>query len=192
MSGLYFKYGTMNAAKSANLLMIGHNYEEEGFKVCYLKPAVDTREKEKDSKLNENEITISSRIGLSTIAYKVFPDDVNFKMIKPNIDIVLVDEVQFLTKEQVDALYKISFNKVVMCFGLLTDFKRNLFEGSKRLIELSDSIHEIKSICSCGKRAVVNARFKNGKIITEGLQIGIGGNESYKALCKECYTKLIK
>lgn len=184
MSGLYFKYGTMNSSKSANLLMIKNNYEEQGFKVLLLKPSTDTRDIG----------VVRSRVGLQSecVLIDVSNVDVDYIYCVSNeYDIIMVDEAQFLCRQIVDILHDISETKVVMCFGLLTDFKRELFEGSKRLIELSDSIAEIKSICKCGKRAVVNARFKDDKIVTRGSQIEIGAEDKYKALCRSCYKKLI-
>lgn len=103
----------------------------------------------------------------------------------------MVDEAQFLSEELVDELYEISFDKVVMCFGLLTDFQRHLFPGSKRLVELCDSLQEIKSICSCGRRAVVNARFKDGKLVLTGNQVEIGAEDKYRAMCRYCYHDLL-
>ena len=179
MAGLYFRYGTMNSSKTANLLMIRHNYIESGFKVVILKPETDTRcEYGK----------IESRVGISAECVMI-SNESDIDYICKEHEIILVDEAQFLSKEIVDKLYDISFNKVVMCFGLLTDFKQELFEGSKRLIELSDSIQEIKSVCKCGKRAVVNARYKDGVLQTKGEQVVIGAEETYKALCKDCYKK---
>lgn len=177
MSGLYFKYGTMSSSKSANLLMIKHNYEEQGFKVGLYKSDLDTR----DSGV------IRSRVGIESPCMGMDRLSDTYK----DYDIIMVDEAQFLSRVQVDQLYKISFDKVVMCFGLLTDFRRQLFEGSSRLIELADSIHEIKSICRCGRRAVVSARYKDGHIQTDGEQIACGQGYQYKALCKECYEKEI-
>lgn len=180
MSGLYFKYGTMNSSKSANLLMCKYNYESQGFKVRLLKPIIDTR-----CDIHK----VESRVGISADCTPINFSS-NIKFLTQDYDIVMVDECQFLTKELVDQLYKISFDKVVMCYGLLTDFRREMFEGSKRLIELADSIQEIKSVCKCGKRAVVNARFKDGVLVTEGSQIVIGAEDKYKALCKNCYEEL--
>lgn len=188
MAGLYFRHGTMNASKTANLIMIGHNYEEQGFKVLYLKPAIDIREDENIS----DTITIRSRIGISKIAKPVFEQDKNIiKEYAKGYDVVMVDESQFLSEEQVDILEEISLNIVVMCFGLITDFRRKLFPGSKRLLEIADSIQEIKSVCKCGKRATINARFNNGKIVTKGEQILIGGNDTYRGICKHCYIELL-
>lgn len=187
MSGLYFKYGTMNSSKTANLLMAKHNYEEQGFNVILLKPDTDTRS-----------IKVTSRVGLSSDCIGISPDADVREIIKRECDnrhdtisnvVIMVDEAQFLTPVQVNDLYALSFKNVVMCYGLLTDFRRELFPGSKSLVELADSIQEIKSICRCGKRAVANARFKNSKFTLAGEQVEIGAEDKYKALCKECYQK---
>lgn len=183
MSKLYFKYGCMNSSKSANLLMIRHNYVEQGFHVLLLKPSIDIR---------EGTSIIKSRIGIEAECIMVHPDDSIQQLFKENpSDIIMIDEAQFLTKSQVDELYEISFHNNVICFGLLTDFQQHLFEGSQRLIELAESLQEIKTVCSCGRRATMNVRFdEHGNLITHGKQVDIGGNEKYKAMCKYCYEKL--
>lgn len=185
MSKLYFKYGCMNSSKSANLLMIRHNYEEQGFDILLLKPSVDDR---------EGKSIIKSRIGIEAECTMVTPvDSIKDIFEKHPADIIMVDEAQFLTKEQVDELYDISFHNNVLCFGLLTDFQQNLFEGSQRLIELAESLQEIKTVCSCGRRATMNVRFdEHGNVITRGEQVDIGGNDKYKAMCKYCYDNLKK
>lgn len=179
MSGLYFKYGTMNSSKSANLLMIKHNYEEQGYSVLLLKPSIDTRDVG----------VVKSRIGIQSECTLISDNSTRAEIFHlcEGYDVIMVDEAQFLSKNLVDTLYIISASKVVMCFGLLTDFKREMFEGSKRLVELADSITEIKSICKCGRRAVANARFKDDKFVLEGNQIEIGAEDKYKALCRYCY-----
>lgn len=190
MSGLYFKYGTMNSSKTANLLMIKHNYEEQNISVIVLKPCIDTRD---EDKIKDGIGVVSSRVGISSDCHILY-DDSDIVELTKGYDVIMVDESQFLTAKQVGTLYEISFEKVVMCFGLLTDFKRELFEGSKRLIELCDSLQEIKSICKCGKRAVVNARYTNGVIQTSGEQIQVNSlndKSEYKALCKQCYNSEI-
>lgn len=187
MSGLYFKFGTMNSAKTANLLMAKYNYESQDFYVILLKPDTDTRS-----------IKVKSRVDLESECIGISPDESIVKIIEKkcktdnkniNNTVIMVDEAQFLTPMQVDELFNLSFKMVIMCYGLLTDFKRELFSGSKRLIELADSIQEIKSICKCGKRAVANARFKDNKFVLSGEQVEIGAEDKYKALCKECYQK---
>lgn len=180
MSGLYFKYGTMNSSKSANLLMCKYNYESQGFKVSLLKPSVDNR---------WNSEKVISRVGIESVCTLINSNS-DIKALTKSSDIIMVDEAQFLSSSLVDQLYELSFDKVVMCYGLLTDFKRELFEGSKRLVELADSIQEIKTVCSCGKRALVNARFDNDELVTSGPQVDLGDVGKYKALCKECYNRL--
>ena len=182
MAGLYFKYGVMNSSKSANLLMIRYNYVSAGFNVLVLKPALDTRDK--DGKL-------TSRVGIECDCVMI-TEDTDLKELCKDADVIMIDEAQFLSKGKVDELYELSYDKVVMCFGLLTDFKRELFEGSKRLVELADSIHEIKSVCKCGKRATVSARYTNGVLQVDGEQILVGAEKEYKALCKYCYLKELK
>ena len=173
----------MNSSKSANLLMIKYNYEEQGFRVTLLKPSLDDR---------EGYSVIKSRIGIEAQCSMVNPGSSIYNFYDKNAtDVLMIDEAQFLTEKQVDELYKISFDIPVICFGLLTDFSQHLFEGSKRLLELSESIHEIKTVCQCGARANYNGRFDSeGNLITSGEQIVIGGNERYKALCKKCYERL--
>lgn len=183
MSGLYFKYGTMNSSKSANLLMVKHNYDEQGFRSLLLKPGADTR---------EGRPVVKSRVGIEAECIMVEESESLLNRdFEIEYDVILVDECQFLTESQVEDLYKLSKNMPVLCFGLLTDFMRTLFPGSKRLIELSDSIQEIKSICACGRRAVVNGRFKGGVLQTSGAQVEIGAEDKYRALCRKCYDKMI-
>lgn len=192
MSKLYFKYGAMGSSKSAQALMCKFNYEQQGFEVALLKPAIDTRDVSKDGKA-----IVSSRIGLSSKCL-TFDKNVNLceyifslNQFKAN-SIVIVDECQFLTKEQVDQLKEVSRNIPVLCYGLLTNFKTELFEGSKRLVEIAESLMEIKSVCACGKKATVNARFIDGKLVTDGEEILLGKEECYKAICHNCYVSLKK
>ncbi len=190
MSKLYFKYGVMGSSKTAQALMCKFNYEQQDFKVLLIKPALDTRDISPDGK-----VVTRSRIGLESECYTVDKDENLYKFVfnknqfKDNC-VVIVDESQFLTKDQVNELKEVSRKIPVICYGLLTNFKTELFEGSKRLIEISDSLMEIKSVCSCGKKATVNARFVDGKLVTDGEEIMLGGDESYKALCYNCYIEL--
>lgn len=191
MAKLYFKYGAMGSSKTAQALITKFNYEEKGMNVLFVKPAVDTR---------DGKTIVKSRIGLSAEAVIVDKEENLFELVSLNktytfADVVIIDEAQFLTREQVEELRKLvdSFNIPVLCFGLRTDFKVKLFEGSKALFELADSISEIKSICKCGNKASVNARINNkGQIITEGDQIEMGGNEKYTSMCYKCYFDTIK
>lgn len=189
MPKLYFKYGTMGSSKTAQALMCKFNYEERGFKVLLMKNLVDKRD------VQNGKVIVKSRIGLFAEC-KTFEKDTNlFEMVKKegflkNKCVVIVDEAQFLTKKQVEELKEVSNYVPVLCYGLLTNFKTELFEGSKRLVEIADSLHELKSICRCGKKSNVNARLVNGKIVTDGSEILIGGNESYEAMCFDCFKKL--
>jgi len=192
MSKLYFKYGVMGSSKTAQALMCKFNYEQQGFEVLLLKPSIDTRDVDKNGKT-----VVSSRIGLKSDCY-TFDKDANlcefifgYNQFKNN-SVVIVDECQFLTKEQVDELKEVSRNIPVLCYGLLTNFKTELFEGSKRLIEIAESVMEIKSVCSCGKKATVNARFVDGKLVTDGEEILLGKEDHYKAICYNCYMSLKK
>lgn len=188
MAKLYFKYGAMGSSKTANALITKFNYEERGMKVWLLKPATDDR---------DGKDIIKSRIGLASRCFVVIPEmnlaEEYNKM--PDRDVIIVDEAQFLTGEQVDQLRELVDDKdiPVLCFGLRTDFKTRVFPGSLRLLEIADSISEIKTICRCGSKATVNARIDgNGNIVTDGEQVFIGGNDSYEAMCHACYMKKIR
>ena len=189
MPKLYFKYGAMGSSKTANALITKFNYEERGMRVWLIKPAIDTR---------DGNATVRSRIGLSQEAFVVSPEcDIysEFKENHTDCHAVIADECQFLTSAQVDQLRRIvdTLEIPVLCFGLRTDFLTHLFEGSRRLFEVADSVSEIKTICSCGNKAIVNARIDgNGKVVTEGGQILIGGNDSYVAMCHACWKKAIE
>ena len=191
MAKLYFKYGAMGSSKTAQALMCKFNYEQVGYDVTLVKPVIDNRDIEEES------IVVKSRIGLSSPC-EVFDSETNlYKFIFglnqfKEKSIVIVDECQFCTAEQIDQLKVISYHIPVLCYGLLTNFKTQLFEGSKRLVEIADSLMEIKTICSCGKKATINARFIDGKLCTDGDEILIGGDETYKAICYQCYTELKK
>lgn len=190
MAKLYYKYGAMGSSKTAQALMTKFNYEEKGKKVWLIKPSLDTR---------DGKTVIKSRIGLKAEASVIKPDTdiLDAYWLFPESeapDVIIVDEAQFLTYNQIGQLRIIvSYHDTpVICFGLRTDFQGKLFEGSKALFELADSIAEIKSICKCGNKAIINARFDdNGKVIAEGPQICIGGNEKYEALCFKCWCDAI-
>ena len=188
MAKLYFKFGAMGCSKTAQALITKFNYEERNMKVLLLKPAVDDR---------DGANTVKSRIGLKEEAVIIRENENIFdKYVKEYSDcnVIIVDECQFLTPEQVDQLADIVIEKniPVLCFGLSTDFTTHLFPGSKRLFEIAESISEIKSVCTCGAKATVNARIdSNGRIVTEGSQVLIGGNDSYVAMCRKCWLKRI-
>ena len=191
MNKLYFKYGVMGSSKTACALMCKFNYEQQGFKVLLLKSILDTRD------VKDKQIIVRSRIGLSSPCIAFSQNDnlvriFNEQCKKQTYDIVMVDECQFATKKQIEQLKEISLSHTVMCYGLLTNFKTKLFEGSKRLVELADSLQEIKSVCSCGRKATVNARFIDGKLNLKGDTISIENKDvTYKTMCYSCYKKLI-
>ena len=162
MAKLYFKYGAMGSSKSAQALITKFNYEEKGMSVWLIKPGTDTR---------DGANIIQSRIGLKQTAQVISPDDdiIDEYHKAGSYDVIISDESQFLTPKQIDGLRQLvdEENIPVLCFGLRTDFLTHFFPGSKRLMELADSITEIKTICECGRKATVNARFDdNGNIIT--------------------------
>ena len=188
MAKLYFKYGAMGSSKTASALIAKFNYEERGMKVWLIKPSVDNR---------DGIGTVRSRIGLEAEAYVISPeaDLIAEYESRKDIHVVIADECQFFTSEQIDQLRYIvdEYEVPVLCFGLRTDFLTHLFPGSHRLLELADSITEIKTICACGKKAIVNARIDaDGQILTDGGQILIGGNDSYVAMCHSCWKRAIK
>lgn len=186
MGKLIFCYGAMGASKSAELLMWRYNYEQSGYAVLLMKPKIDNREKHLSEKMG----IISSRIGLTAECLLINETIAEWKNEIDTNDIIMIDEAQFLTEDQVDELYQISMRKTVICFGLRTDFTQHFFPGSKRLMELATDIRELKTVCKCGKKATINARFDGEKLMTEGEQIQIGANESYRAMCKDCFEKL--
>ena len=198
MSKLYFKFGAMASSKTANALMTRFNYEEKGNRVWLIKPDLDNRDDYTDE--NGNRVTVvKSRIGLSAVADVVARDeDIRIRFAALNaekaINAIICDECQFLTAAQVDQLkYIAEYHDVpVLCFGLRADFLTQLFEGSKRLFEIADSISEIKSVCQCGKKAIVNARIADGKVVTVGDQIEIGGNDKYEGMCWGCWQNRIR
>ena len=184
MAKLYFSYSAMNAGKSAILLQSAYNYHERGMKTLLLKPEVDTR----DPLSNH----IVSRIGIKAEA-EIFTTDTNLEEFikqyynKIKVDCILLDESQFLTSDQVWQLASISddFGIPVMCYGLRTDFKGNLFPGSATMLAIADDVREIRTLCWCGKKATMTLRFDTkGKAITDGEQVEVGGNEKYISLCR--------
>lgn len=188
MPRLYFKYGTMGSSKSAQALMAKFNYEQKGMKVLLLKPSLDNRDDGKQP-------YVRSRIGLKSPCHVFTPETDIAKFFAERVnadgkyDCVIVDEAQFCTKKQVDDFKAITREVPVLCYGLLTDFKCELFEGSKRLVELAESLAEIKSVCRCGRKSTINARFINGRAVTEGPVVFIGGDETYENLCYWCWQE---
>ncbi|MBE5775019.1 MAG: thymidine kinase [Clostridiales bacterium] len=175
MAKLYFRYGAMGSSKTANAIMVQYNYHERGQNALMLKPRLDNRDGEK---------IVGSRSGLSApCSYVEEMDDMDLSL----YDCIIVDEAQFLKKEQVQKLVDVvdTLNIPVICYGLRADFQGNLFEGSHWLMAWADTIEEIKTVCWCGRKATCNARVAGGKVVKAGEQIVLGGNESYVALCRK-------
>mgnify|MGYP000263081663 CR=1 FL=1 len=187
MAKLYFRYGAMNSGKSTALMQVAYNYEERGMKVWLIKPSADSR---------DGQFTLKSRIGLSSECEAIGPEtDIRtLYYARQKVDVIIVDECQFMTMAQIDQLRELVDREdlPVLCFGLRTDFQTKLFPGSRRLFELADSITEIKTICDCGRKATTNARISpDGYVVTEGDQVFLGGNDSYIAMCHKCYQDYI-
>ncbi|MFL0245881.1 thymidine kinase [Candidatus Clostridium stratigraminis] len=193
MSKLYFRYGAMNCGKSTNLLQVAYNYEERGMNVIIIKPKTDTKGGHK----------VVSRLGVTREVDLLISEDMNIcteveALLKKNIriDCILVDEAQFFKSRHIDQLFEIAvlMDIPVICYGLRTDFQMNGFEGSSRLLLLAHSIEELKNICNCGKKALLNGRMINGKYVFEGKQVAIDkqDNVEYHALCPKCYFQYKK
>lgn len=190
MSKLYFRYGAMNSGKSTNLMQVAHNYEERGMRVVLIKPSTDKKGGDK----------LVSRLGVERKVDLLINDEQNiyeevkrWEEINYKIDCILVDEVQFFKSYQIDELFEVAvcLNIPVICYGLRTDFKMQGFEGSTRLLLLAHSIEELKTICKCGRKAVLNGRKINGDFVFEGEQVAIDNvdNVEYESLCGHCYFK---
>ena len=190
MSKLYFRYGAMNSGKSTHLMQVAYNYEERGMKVILIKPFTDTKGGEK----------LVSRLGVERkVDFVIYENDdilenvKKYKEINGNIDCILVDEAQFLKSKQIDNLFEIAvgLDIPVICYGLRTDFRMQGFEGSMRLLLLAHSIEEMKTICKCGRKAVLNGRKVNNRFVFEGEQVAIDNvnNVEYESLCGHCYFK---
>lgn len=182
MAKLYFRHGAMGSSKTANALMVEYNYYERGKKALLAKPRLENR---------DGKTMIRSRMGLAKEC--IFVEELLLmtdEAIK-NYDCVIVDEAQFVTKEQVEFFIHIVDNLEipVICYGLRVDFKHELFEGSKWLMAWADRIEELKTVCWCGKGANCNARIHNGKVIYNGEQVVMGGSETYVALCRRHYLE---
>lgn len=193
MSKLYYRYASMNSGKSTDLLTTAYNYKEMGHSVRYFTSSLDDR-------YSVGKIT--SRIGIEADSNIIKPnsldaleecyneiskqiqEEIVLDVEKKTVFAILVDECQFLSKEQVDKLtdFVDNLGVVVFCYGIRTDFQSNLFEGSKRLFEVADTITELKNMCSCGAKATMNAR-----LVDNTDKVFIGGNESYQSMCRKCH-----
>ncbi|EHI97442.1 MULTISPECIES: thymidine kinase [unclassified Clostridium] len=190
MSKLYFRYGAMNSGKSTHLMQVAFNYEERGMKIIIVKPKVDSKGGEKLI----SRLGVTRNVDLLVSEHdNVFETVHNYLKRNEEIHCILVDEVQFMKSEQIDQLFEIAvkLNIPTICYGLRTDFKRNGFEGSTRLLLLAHSIEEMKTICACGKKAIFNGRKVNNRFVFEGEQIAIDEENDiqYESLCGECYYK---
>lgn len=189
MAKLYFKYGAMGSSKTAQALITKFNYEERSMKVWLIKPALDDR---------DGASVLRSRIGLQSQCDPIAASDnilELFKACHSDVDVIIADECQFFTEAHVEQLREIvdRHSIPVMCFGLRGDFMTRLFTGSRRLLELADSIAEIKTVCSCGEKAIINARIDDqGNVITSGSQVLLGGNDRYLAMCHKCWQDKIR
>lgn len=189
MAKLYFRYGAMGCGKTAQLLQVAFNYKERGMNAIVMKPSIDTKADKK----------IQTRIGIEReVEYLIEEEDNVFDIVSSkfkNVDCILIDEAQFLKRKQVDELMQIvvELKIPVICYGLRTDFLTNGFTGSTRLLEIAHTIEELKTICKCGKKAMFNARYKDGVIVKTGDTIVIDNDSSikYVAMCPSCYNKEI-
>ena len=190
MSKLYFRYGAMNSGKSTHLMQVAYNYKERGMRVLLIKPSSDKKGGDK----------LVSRLGVEVKVDMIVDKNTDIiSEVKENIelngalDCILVDEVQFMKKHQIDELFEIAVTLEipVICYGLRTDFKMEGFEGSERLLLIAHSIEEMKTICKCGNKALLNGRKVNGKFVFSGDQIAIDtvDNVEYESLCGQCYYK---
>jgi thymidine kinase len=189
MSKLYFRYGAMNSGKTTLLLQVAHNYEERGMNVVILKPGIDTKGDDR----------IVTRIGLKRQVDHLIDKDEKLSnylnTLNDDVVCILVDESQFLSRDQVDELFMYAKlkNKPVICYGLRSDFKSMAFPGSQRLFEVADVMEELITICRCGKRAKFNGRIVNGEFTSSGEQVAIDGENEveYESLCGRCYLNKV-
>lgn len=190
MSKLYFRYGAMNSGKSTALIQVAHNYESKNMRVYVIKPEADTKHPEVLSRLNITR-AIDKEIAPSDNVESIVLTETTTNP----ITCVLVDEAQFLTGAQIEDLFTIAvIHKIpVIAFGIRTDFRGISFEGSKRLLELAHELQELRTICYCGKRAVMNARLINGEYVKEGSQVEIDNSLTveYDTLCGACYIRKV-
>jgi len=184
MAKLYFRYGTVGSAKTLNLLAVAHNYRNQGKRVLLFKPKLDTRFRQEE---------IRSRAGLQMSADILVDENTDLLVLDfTNIDCILVDEAQFFSAKSIEELREISIEKGVpiICYGLRADFRTKLFEGSRRLMELADSIEEVKATCHfCNRKSIMNLRHINGMATLEGPSIQLGAEETYLPACYPCYQK---
>lgn len=186
MSKIYFRFGAMNCGKTTSLLQVAHNYEEKGLKICVIKSAIDKKGND----------TIVSRLGINRKVDILLDtqEKIFSKLDLNNLDCILVDEVQFMTRKQIKELWIICklYEVPIICYGLKTNFKGELFEGTKALLEVADELEELVTICGCGKKAKFNARIENNEYVYEGNEVAIDGIDAiYEPLCGKCYIEKV-
>ena len=189
MAKVYFRYAAMNAGKSTQLLQVRHNYHERHQRTLLLKPHLDDREGEDviRPRIGGLEARVDAVVRRETDVRGLVEEELRRA---ERVDCVLVDEAQFLSASQVRQLCEVAdlLDVPIMCYGLRSDFRGELFEGSAALLALADDIEELKTICWCGRKATMNARISGGHVLREGPQVLIGGNETYTSLCRKHWT----
>ena len=186
MAKMYFRYGAMNCGKTTALLQVAHNYEEQGMKVVVIKSSIDKK----------GDRNVVSRLGIEReVNLLIHPEErISANIDLDNTDCILVDEVQFMSPNQIKELWIISKmrNIPVICYGLKTNFKGELFEGSKAVLEVADELEELSTICKCGSKARFNARVENNNYVSDGNEVAIDGIEArYEPLCGKCYIEKV-
>ena len=186
MAKMYFRFGAMNCGKTTALLQVAHNYEEQGMNIIVIKSSIDKK----------GDRNIVSRLGIEREVNLLIPPEerIGANINLENIDCILVDEVQFMSPSQIKELWIISKMKdiPVICYGLKTNFKGQLFEGSKAVLEVADELEELSTICKCGNKARFNGRVVNGEFVSLGEEVAIDGIEaSYEPLCGDCYIQKV-
>jgi thymidine kinase len=186
MAKLYFRYGTVGSAKTLNLVAVAHNYRQQGKKIMLMKPEFDTRFGKQQ---------IKSRAGLEVEADVLIVDESSLERLDyEGVSCILVDEAQFLSAKVIEELRRVThdWDIPVICYGLRTDFKSRLFEGSKRLLELADAIEEVKATCHyCNRKSILNLKFVDGRAVADGPSVELGAEEKYLPACYRCYTETL-
>ena len=192
MAKLYFRYGAMGCGKTRDIIKVWYNYKEKGKDAIIIKPAIDTKGNDKIVSRDNSELETDYIIKPNDNIYNIIANHI----INYNLDCILVDEAQFLTRKHVEQITDIVdvLDIPVICYGLRADFQDNLFTGSEALFIYADNIEEMKTICECGDGATRNVRFVNGKPIFIGEQVAIDGEDkvTYESMCRNCRKKLVK
>lgn len=189
MAKIYFRYGAMSSGKTRDLMKVYYNYKERDMHALIIKPAVDTKGEGQLSARDGSFLDTELLLKKDDNVFEIIDDKI--KSLKEKVHCILVDEAQFLEVHQVDELTDVAdiLGIPIICYGLRADFKTNLFPGSKRLLEVADSIEEVKTVCFCGRKAIMNTRKINGEYVFEGEQVAIDGQDkvTYNSLCRICY-----